>query len=179
MSDIITKLFRTVARRPEIQGVVPMGYTPGLPVITERNGELCVDIPFLRYKVTGKKDETLVFPIRYVASYVLPERQLVSFLDLKYTTGSADTDFDKAIGIFRHEAVADLNRKEYNELRASVLAGLDSLTDYMLGDGEFDTADDKQLGAGISRLLEPSLYPFYKAKYPNFYKKYITHGKNR
>ena len=79
--NIISELFHTLKRRPELQAVIPMGYTPGLPMLNIRQDNLCVEIPFLRYKVTGEKDRTLVYPVRYVATYLVPEMQMIRFTD--------------------------------------------------------------------------------------------------
>lgn len=175
---IVSEVFFSVRRRPEIQAIVPMGYTPGIPVLTALQEELCVAIPFLRYKVTGEKDRTLVYPVRYVATYVIPEMLLVSFVDLAYTPAAKDIDFNKPVGFFRHKAIANLTRLEYNALRERTLAGLDSLAGYLLGGSEHNKETDSRLVRDMSRIIEPSLYPFYKSSYPKFFAKYINDGKN-
>lgn len=176
--NIVSELFSSVKRRPEIQAVIPMGYTPGIPVLTALQEELCVAIPFLRYKVTGEKDQTLVYPVRYVATYVIPEMQLVSFVDLAYTTAAKNIDFNKSVGLFRHKAISGLSRQEYNELRARTLAGLDNCAALLLGTAYYEEDKDIRLKQDMSRIIEPSLYPFYKSNYPKFFAKYISDGKN-
>ena len=37
---------------------MPMGYVPNLPILCILNGNLCMKIPFLKYKVTGEIDRT-------------------------------------------------------------------------------------------------------------------------
>lgn len=37
---------------------MPMGYVPNLPILCILNGNLCMKIPFLKYKVTGEIDKT-------------------------------------------------------------------------------------------------------------------------
>lgn len=178
MKNTISDLFYSVTRRPEIRSLVPMGYTPGLPVLTVRNDELCVEIPFLRYKVTGEKDRTLVFPVRYVATYLIPELQMVEFVDLAYAPGGDGVDYGKAIGFFRHKAIADLSYQEYDDLRRDILTGMNDMAAHMLGQGDFDVVRENALGAEIARIIEPSLYPFYKSRYPKFFEKFITDGKD-
>lgn len=176
--DIISHLFNTIGRRPEIRGAVPMGFTPGIPVFSIRQENLCVEIPFLRYKTTGQKDRTLVFPVRYIATYLVPEMQLVAFVDLAFTPLADSTDFNKPIGFFRHAAIADLNRGQYAQLRADTLAGLDLLALSLLGERDDDPANEADLRANMSRIVEPSLYPIYRRISPAFFKKYIENGKD-
>jgi len=37
---------------------IPLGYVPGLPILTIRNESLIIRIPYLKYKVTGEVDRT-------------------------------------------------------------------------------------------------------------------------
>lgn len=176
--DNISRLFATIKRRPEIAANVPMSYTPGLPALSVRNDNLCVEMPFLRYKITGQKDRTLVFPVRYVATYLVPEMILVRFVDLAYEPGYEDVDFDRPIGFFRHEAIAGLTRGEYDALRRRTLAGIDLLAGAMLGDAEMSEEEHERFRSDYSRLIEPSLIPFYYELTPDFSEKYISNGQN-
>lgn len=177
-TDIISNLFNTIGRHPEIRAAVPMGYTPGIPVFSIRQENLCAEIPFLRYKTTGEKDRTLVFPVRYVATYLIPEMQLIAFVDLAYTPLADTTDFNKPVGFFRHAAIADLNREQYGQLRADTLAGLDILALSLLGEREPDAANEAALSRNMGRIVEPSLYHFYSKLSPAFFKNYIKNGKD-
>lgn len=165
-------------RRPEIEANVPMGYTPGLPVLNIINDNLCVEVPFLRYKVTGEKDRTLVYPVRYVATYLVPELTLVRFVDLAFTPEGEGTDFNRPVGMFRHAAIANLSRGEYDALRVSVLEDLGLLAAAMLGEAEMEADAHKRLRDNMSRLVEPSIIPFYRSVSPDFSDKYIINGQD-
>lgn len=78
--DSISKFFHSLKRRPEIQALIPMGYNPGIPALSVRAGNLCIEVPYLRYKVTGEKDRTLVYPVRFVTTYLVPEFTMISKL---------------------------------------------------------------------------------------------------
>ena len=175
-NNIVSELFASLKRRPEIQALIPMGYTPGIPVFSSRQDELCVEIPFLRYRTTGEIDRTLVYPVRYMATYVIPEMKMVSFVDFAFTKMADNVDFNKPVGYFRHEAIANLNQKEYNDLRKRTLLGLDKLASSLLGETEEDPENENRLAADISRIVEPSLYPFYKSLSSNFFRKFINNG---
>ena len=82
---------------------IPLEYVYGLPVFTVRNSRLCMIIPFLKYKVTGQVDKTLVYPIRYTITVLLPEGRVVGYEDLTCNSAYGKVDFTKPVGFFRHE----------------------------------------------------------------------------
>ena len=49
---------------------MPLGYVAGYPILQDVNGELCIIVPFLKYKITGKPDKTAVYPIKYTVTFV-------------------------------------------------------------------------------------------------------------
>lgn len=176
--NIISEFFASLKRRPELRAIIPMGYTPGIPMLNVRNDNLCIDVPFLRYKVTGEKDKTLVYPVRYVATYLIPELQLINFQDLAYTEVAEKVDFNKPVGYFRHEAIASLDRSQYNQLRLDTLEAMGKVALSMLGQTPESSEEDRALASLMSVIVEPSLYPFYKLIAPAFYRKYMTYGKD-
>ncbi len=170
ISDILRMARRCDLRREHI----PMEYVPGLPLLAVRNGELCLIVPYLRYRTTGKVDETLVFPVRYTAVWTVPEGILVEFRDLRYDPAFSKVDFGKACGKFRHEAVRDLDSAAYSALRGRAVADLDRLALSLLGKEEWSGADEARLRQTLSRLLEPSLRGMYHRIDPDFCNKYYS-----
>ena len=114
---LISSLYESFKKRAEVRALMPMGYVADLPLLTVKNDCLVAVVPFLRYKTTGVKDHTLVFPVRYVLEYRLPELSITGFRDLALDPVLGSTDFHRAAGFFRHEAVQHLNREQYAELR--------------------------------------------------------------
>lgn len=171
---LISDLFASLRSRPEVRVLLPMGYTPGLPVFTVENDYLCVTFPWLRYKVTGEADKTHVFPVRYMLTYVLPECVCTRFEDLAYTPGYADADFSRPCGLFRHDAIKDLDRAGYEALRSRTLAGMDALASSLLDDTPLNPATEMQLEQDLKKIIEPSLMGQYRHLAPDFYKRYLT-----
>ncbi|MDE7159263.1 MAG: hypothetical protein K2O24_00245 [Muribaculaceae bacterium] len=153
---------------------IPMEYVPGLPMLSVRGGELCMILPWLRYRATGKVDGTLVFPVRYITVCTLPERMLVEFRDLAYDPHFAGLDFGRACGTFRHEAVKDLDRKAYMSLRENALTLMGRLASAQISDSTWGDTDEKALRESLSRLIEPSLSGIYRHLEPDFYNKYLS-----
>lgn len=176
--DSISKFFHTLKRRPEIQALIPMGYNPGIPALSVRAGNLCIEVPYVRYKVTGEKDRTLVYPIRFVATYLVPEFTMISFCDLAYTPEGEDTDYDVAVGHFRHHAIASLSHSDYEQLREATLSSISHLSMKLLGEDPGTPRLEPELRHQLQTIVEPSLYPFYKSIAPEFFNKYISHGKD-
>ncbi|MCM1110439.1 MAG: hypothetical protein NC336_04475 [Clostridium sp.] len=167
-------LIRKAAESYLAKEEIPMGYVPGFPILSIVNDMLVMSVPFLRYKVTGEKDKTLVYPIRYVIDLNLPDGRIVGFNDLAYLPEFASLNFGSACGLFRHKAIADLDRNQYAALKAAVFADYDRVIAALLDEAPYTAEDDAEMRAHLQRIVEPSLKPIYEVLDPDFYNKYIT-----
>ncbi|MCH5185011.1 MAG: hypothetical protein J1F64_02685 [Oscillospiraceae bacterium] len=155
---------------------IPMGYSQGLPVLMIKNDCLCVTFPYLKYKITGKVDKTLVFPLRYGITLEIPTEKIVCFEDYEYREEFRNIDFDKPIGFFRHEALKGYDKKQYNECRMKLMNEYDKAINAILGNTGYTPSDEKQMRELLQLLTEPSLLPMYKAIDSDFYNKYLARG---
>lgn len=153
---------------------MPMGYTYGYPVLQIKNERLCLAIPYLKYKATGKVDKTLVFPIRYVITVSLPDARPVEFTDLKFDERFAKLDFEAPIGFFRHDAIKNLNKTEYEGKRDELFECYDKVIDMLINGAEYTDADEAKMTELIKMLVEPCELPIYKALDEDFYSKYLV-----
>lgn len=153
---------------------MPMGYASGYPILNIKNGYLCMTVPYLRYKVTGVEDRTYVFPIRYTATVELSENRIAGFSDLSLDERFAKLDFDKPIGLFRHESVKHLSKSEYKEKRHELMLEYDKLANALVNGSEYTDADEIKMRDLLKMLVEPSLYPIYKILDKDFYNKYLA-----
>lgn len=153
---------------------MPMGYSAGLPVLQIKNGSLCLMIPYLKYKVTGEVDKTLVFPIRYTVSLELPEQNIIGFADLSFDKNFEKLDFAKPIGLFRHNSIKAFSKAEYQSKRSELFALYNKLANALVYGEEFTDADDIKMRELLRLLVEPSLNPIYKALDKDFYNKYLA-----
>lgn len=152
---------------------MPMGYVSGLPILCILNGNLCMKIPFLKYKVTGEIDKTFVYPTKYVATVTIPEEQVVAFEDLSLQNNFANVSFSSPIGTFRHEAVKELDKTAYENLRSRLYKEYDKIVDSLINGKEYSSSDESKFRKLFNTVLEPSLHPFYKAIDKEFANKYI------
>lgn len=171
---IITDLHDGLKHRPEVKLLIPMGYVPSTPILKVSNDILCAEYPFLRYKITGKPDETLVYPIRFTLMYELPEGRLVGFKDLAVDPRFDTVDFNKPCSKFRHEAIRGLDKKAYALLKEDTLKELDKVVNLLVNDAPYSSTDEKKLVEDLSKIIDPALYPYYRALSPEFYNKYLN-----
>lgn len=152
---------------------MPMGYVEGLPILQVRNDSLCMVIPFLRYQITGKVDQTLVYPIRYTVTVELPEGKLTAFQDLRVIPQFAKVDFSKPVGLFRHDAIRHMNKKEYAAKRDELFGMYDKIVDALIHGAAYTEEDDAAMRKLMKIMVEPSLLPIYKVLDEDFYHKYL------
>lgn len=153
---------------------MPMGYLPGLPILEIRNEELCLTIPYLKYKVTGQVDKTLVYPIRFTLTLVLPELRVAEFRDLGYQSAFRKIDFTKPVGLFRHEAVKHLTKQAYQQSREELLGCYDKVIAALLYGENYTQEDEARMQELLQMMVEPSLLPIYKELNADFYFKYLA-----
>lgn len=160
-----------------ISSNIPMGYTPGVPMLTLQNDVPCLIIPYLRYQMTGEVDKTRVFAPRFVVTVTMNNCSIVKYEDLTYDSRFEEVDFNKPIGLFRHTAIRHLKKDDYKKLRNQLYSLLDRLSSSMMGELEFDEEDSMTLTRLIGILLEPSVKPFYYVINKSFFEIYIKENK--
>lgn len=153
---------------------LPLGYTPGIPLLKVCNEQLCLQIPYLKYRVTGVVDKTLVYPIRYVLTLVLPEKKLVDFQDLSFQPQFQKVDFNAPVGLFRHEGVRHMNKAEYRQARKDLFAHYDKVIQALLYGAEYTPEEETQMRTLLRAMVEPSQLPIYRALDEDFYNKYLV-----
>ena len=191
----IKKFLKYIRTEKFILGAgMPLGYVAGYPIIQNINGKVCILIPYLRYKVTGKPDQTEVYPIKYTVTaalkpvgavkelipvsgkkempYILPA-DFIKFEDLGYNKDFEKIKFDKPIGTFRHKAIQNLNKTEYTKMQDELYSLYDAIITAELNGEEPQTADKLSFKQLIGTLLEPSLMYIYKMLDETFYNKYL------
>lgn len=154
---------------------IPLGYVAGLPIVqVKNNGSLCLVIPYLKYKITGPVDKTLVFPIKYTVTVKLPEERIVQFSDISVTAGYKTLDFSKPVGLFRHDSIKHLSKGEYRAKREELLSLYDKFLNSLAYDLGFTEEDEAKMKELLQLLIEPSLLPMYKAIDSDFYNKFLS-----
>ncbi len=153
---------------------MPMGYSYGIPVLEVRNGYLCMTVPYLKYHVTGEVDKTLVYPARNTITISLPDEKIVAFEDLRFNPRFAKVNFSMPVGLFRPDKLKEINKKQYEALKNELYSLYDKLIDALINDKPFSEEDNARLGELLKLLVEPCLYPIYRALDLDFYNKYLV-----
>ena len=153
---------------------IPLGYVSNIPVLKEVNGKYCLVIPYLKYKPTGDIDKTLVFPAKYTLTVSLPFGKTVGFEDFSYDSRFKKVDFTKPVGFFRHDAIKQFSKKEYNEKRDALYSAYSEIVSAKLEGTPVPENAEKTFSELMRIILEPSIYPIYKAIDEDFYNKYLA-----
>lgn len=131
-------------------------------------------VPFLKYKVTGEVDHTFVYPVKFVATILIPEGVIASFEDLSLNPAFARVAFSEPVGTFRHDAIKTLNKPAYESMRSSLYQEYDKIVDCLIQGKEYPAKDEAAFQKLLNMLLEPSLRPFYTVIDPLFSNKYLS-----
>lgn len=156
-----------------LQAGLPLGYTPGLPIFTVRNGDPLLIVPMVRYRITGQVDKTLVYPPRFLVTVQLRDLNFVGYTDLSYDQRFQRVDFNAPVGYFRHKAIRHMDREGYNNLRSALYGLLDVMTAAYINNEKVDPLELQRFRQIYATLIEPSLRPFYQAIDKDFYNSYL------
>lgn len=166
----MAEFIKKVAKSPARKALVPMEMTTGWPALTIRKGRICVTIPFFGLQRVPQNGKVGIYPISYAVTALWPSGVIIDFKDLKFTKEYKDVDFSKPIGVFKHEALAALDKDDYQDQRERLLELYDSLIDCIVAKEPFREQAEMQML--MRRFIEPSLYPMYKSLADKFYDAY-------
>ncbi|MBE6924154.1 MAG: hypothetical protein E7466_02795 [Ruminococcaceae bacterium] len=156
-----------------IDCAMPLGYVEGLPLLRRCNGETLLMIPYLKYQVTGKVDQTLVYPIRFVITVRVRDGRIMGYQDLLADARFGKVDFNQPIGLFRHEAIRGWNKQVYKDNKQLLYRLYDEACEAM--DAEtVPAALAEQLGQLLRQMVEPCQLPIYQALDAAFYNTYMV-----
>lgn len=153
---------------------IPLGYSAGLPIIQTLNSSLCITIPFLKYKITGKVDETLVYPIRYTLTFKLPQKLMVKFEDLSIHPAFRRVEFNKPVGLFRHDAIKSLTKTQYESEKNKLYDYYNKIIDSKLNSIPCENEIIQEFKRLLNTLVEPSIKVIYKVIDNAFYNEYMS-----
>ena len=151
---------------------IPMGLGMGFPVLNITGDRLLVSVFYYR-SVLRPNDQTLLMPPEYKLTLDYPSGKLTSFENLRLDPRYAKVNFDKPLGMFRHEAIKHLDRDGYKKAKEDLYDALNRLIAFLGDEGEFTKEDEEKLSGLYTMMTEPSLHPFYRSLSPQFFERYI------
>jgi len=153
-----------------VRKLVPLGLGMGLPMLNIVGDTLCVTVPYYK-SVPRKDDKTLIFPTENIIIAKWPTGNILEFRSLRYDKEYQKIDFDKPVGTFRHEAVKQWNRGEYQKKKLELYCMYDTFISSLFSDELYTGEEDFSKLLGM--IMEPSLRPFYKKIGREFYNKFV------
>lgn len=158
-----------------VRSYVSLELGMGFPMINIEKDSLIISVFYYR-SVLRPNDKTLIMPPEYEMSFEYPSGRLVSFQNLRLSPCYTAIDFEKPVGTFRHEAIKNMNKREYKAEREKLYNMVNRLISYLGEEGDFFKNDEEEMSELYTKLTEPSLHPFYKAMAPEFFQRYISKG---
>ncbi len=152
--------------------LIPAELASGWPCLKKVRGKLYIVIPY--FNRMPVKSGYALYPIYCSATipWKMPEKML-DFTVYTIQENWKDVDYSKPVGFFKHKALEDIRTKdEYIALCNRLYRCYDEMVLAVLENKPF--AGEEKMAGLFSKLMEPSLYPFYekinKKFYSNFYK---------
>ena len=156
---------------------IPMELASGWPAVKLYNGKPVVTIPYFRRNPV--EDGIALYPI-YCSVTVLvdnPER-ILDFSVYPMAADWEDVDFSKPVGKFKHKALEDVKTKsEYAALCDKLYSYYDEMVEAVKDRRAFEGEDDMKLL--FTKLMEPSLLPFYQRINNRFYSNFCRIKKSK
>ncbi len=147
--------------------LIPQELRYGWPAITLKNGEICITMFYYGMQKIKDKHQYALFPLAYTITALFRTGKIIDFKCLPYDKTFKEVDFNKASGIFPHEALQGMTGTEYKEKRTQVFALYDELIACLTERKPFEhTQDFREL---LSMMMEPGHAEFYEALAPKFF----------
>lgn len=153
--------------------LIPMGFGAGFPILSVKNKKLCVIYPYFRTIKQLEKDKTLIYPIAFTATFLWPSGELVGFENLKLKKEFHNIDFSQPVGLFRHEAIKDLNHGQYDAKKEELYSLYDEMIACIYDASKCSQEQESKFKNLLNTLIEPSLKPFYKEIDEPFYNRFL------
>ncbi|MBQ4630383.1 MAG: hypothetical protein IJB70_05315 [Clostridia bacterium] len=153
---------------------IPMGYSAGFPIVHKLNSNVCITIPYLKYKITGEVDKTLVYPVKYAVTISLPKKNVVKYEDLSIHPSFKRVEFDKPVGFFRHDAIKEYNKARYESEKEKLFELYNAIIECELNSKPCNKDDENKFKELLGILVEPSIKVIYKVLDGEFYNKYMA-----
>jgi hypothetical protein len=152
--------------------LIPMEMGMGWPILSIRNNELCVTVPFYR-AIRKPQDNTLLYPLAYTITALWPKGTVVAFQNLKFSSAFNKVDFSKPIGTFRHDSIKHLNKEQYEQKVDELFDLYDKFIKGIQTNEPFAGENELKFKEILSMLMEPSHKPMYMALDHSFFQTFL------
>ncbi len=168
MKELISRFNHSELRRK----LIPVDLASGWPCIRMIDKKLCVVIPYFHKRPV--ENGFALYPIYCSVTIMWKNPEKILDFTIYHTQKEwCDVNYSKPVGMFKHKALEDVKtRGEYLGLCDRIFDYYDEMVRAVLNNEPF--AEEAEMTDLFSKLMEPSLYPYYekinKKFYSNFYK---------
>jgi hypothetical protein len=171
MENKTIKSFIEMIRKSDTaRSLIPMEFVSGLPILTIRKGEICITIPYYKVKIQPE-DKTLIYPLAYSITALWSNGTIIDYKNFNFVPEMKKLDFSKPIGTFRHEAIKQLNKQQYLELKNELFTCYDEYLICITQKKAF--AGSKRMKQLFSILMEPCQKPMYMLVGKKFFQEFL------
>lgn len=168
MEKISTYQLITDFNRSDLrQKAIPHNLYSGWPCVQMIGKTLCLTIPYYSRTVTSER--MALYPLYCSVTFpVLNPDRLMDFTVYPHQSSWSDLDYSQPVGYFKHAALEDVKTKsEYQKLCMELFGYYDKMIQAVLEKKPF--AQEKEMTALLSKLMEPGQYPQYLRLNKKFY----------
>jgi hypothetical protein len=171
MDMTMQEFLKALNKSDVVRKTVSLGLGMGLPMINIVGENVCVSVPY--YKVVpAKDDKTLIYPPECIVTAKWPNGIVTGFSNLRYDKDYQKVNFDKPVGTFRHEAIKQWNRGEYQSKKMELYTMYDEFLASLYSDEPYTGGE--AFSELLNIIIEPSLRPFYQKIGKGFYNKFLS-----
>ena len=115
----IQEFLKSINKNAVVRENLPLGLGMSYPMLSIVGDHLLVSVFYYKAQIRPE-DKTLLMPPEYMMTFEYPSGKLVSLSNLQLDARFAKVTFDKAVGMFRHEAIKHLKFEEYKEKKEAL-----------------------------------------------------------
>lgn len=99
---------------------------------------------------------------------------LVEYVDFRFRNPASDLKWQGSIGMFPHDAVATMTKKEYLEKRQQLFNMYDEMFTKLKNNEKFSAEWSQRFKNLFSTLIEPPLIPYYRVLGSKFCEQFLN-----
>ncbi len=153
---------------------IPQEMVPGWPCLEKIGKTICLTLPFFSRRMEDD-GRVALFPIWCSVTVPIgnPDR-ILDFTIYPMSKKWSDTNYEKPVGYFKHEALKDVTKTEYISMRDELYGYIDEMAKAVYNGVPFKNA--KAASELFKKLMEPGLYPYYLRINQKFYSFFCREG---
>jgi hypothetical protein len=163
------RLLKSVRQMPLYRQLVPMEAAIGWPIPSRKDDEVYMKLLFHGQGASPEGKGVALYPPFAALTLRWDNGLPVEYVSFRFRNPAPELDWEGIVGLFPHEAVASLTKKDYLQKRQELLQMYDALFQGLETGKPLSDEWNAQFTALLRLLVEPDLEPYYRALAPGFF----------